>query len=230
MSLPHTRHRSATQVSTTRLNRTIGIVLLLLEVYIALSVVLRPGGSRPEFNFKSEHGSITLLSSAMFLVGAGFAVAAFRAVRGAGGRGRLLWAGFAAVLLYFSIDEVVGFHEAAGDVLDAGVGAGPFRTWNDLVVLAYGVVALPAVVYFRRELFRYHRFVPMLVISAFFFVATSAIDSLSTTPTTLSIILEEGVKVHCSVLLMLSSLTGLFAARLLAAGPGAGPENGPETE
>lgn len=215
-----TRHEAPPTAASLRLNRVILVVLLALEVYILLSVLIRPGGSKPEFNFKSEHGSITLLSSTLFLVGAVIAARTLRTMWWGGIKTKLMWAGLAVVLLYFSVDEVVGFHEAAGDVMDADVGAGPFRTWNDLVVLAYGAVAAPAALIFWREILRYERLLIMFMISGVLYVSTSMVDTLSTTPTTASVILEEGIKVHCSTMLMLSALTGLYAARKLTASAG----------
>ena len=210
---------------------TLLVVLASVSVlaYIALSLVFAPPdainseGTAVPANFKSERGSITLLSSGMFKVAAVAAAFALARVRRSGGRDRVLWLAFTVIMTYFSVDEVLQFHEAAGDFLDAHFTRGPFRTYNDVVVIAYGVVALPLALFLWRTVLRHPRLFPMLVVTGTLYVATTAVDSLSKHPTPVSVVLEEGIKVCCSTFFALSMITGLVAARWLHREPGAEP-------
>jgi hypothetical protein len=201
----------------------ITVVVISVLAYIGLSVLVAPPsvvdaqGTALPYNFKSERGSITLLSSAMFLMAGGLAGGTLLLVWADRGRSRLLWLAFTAVMVYFSVDEVLGFHEEMGQFLDEHVSPGPFRTWNDVVVIIYGVVALPLALLLWREVLRYARLLPMLVITGVLYVATSSVDTLTESASATSTVIEEGIKVTCSTFFMLSMLTGLVAARWMHA-------------
>lgn len=213
------------------LTATIILVLSAVAVFVALSVMIAPSAIESAdhealpYNFKSERGTITLLSSAMMLLAACLAAATLRTAWTQGGRTRMLWLLLTGVMTYFSVDEVFGFHERMGDFLDGHVPTGPFRTFNDLIVIGYGMAAIPAALLLWREVLRYHRLLAMLVVTGVLFVATSGVDTLSETPTPISVVVEESIKVTCSTFFMLSMLTGFVAARCLqhSGGRGAAP-------
>jgi hypothetical protein len=197
----------------------VAVVTCCLLAYIGLSVVFAPpsivdpNGTALPYNFKSERGSITLLSSGMFLVAACLAGLTLVTVRAERGRPRQLWSALTAAMVYFSIDEVMGFHEAIGEALDEHVPTGPFRTWNDVVVIAYGLIAVPLALLLWREVLRYQRLLTMLLIAGVLYVGTSGVDTLTADATAVSTVIEEGIKVCCSTYFALSMLTGLVAAR-----------------
>jgi hypothetical protein len=195
-----------------RLGRVVGATLAALGGYVALSIVLAPSGGRA-INFVSEQGSVTMLSTGMLLMAACFAGAALWSARDDTRRARQLWTTLTAVMLYFSVDEVMEFHERMGDYLTAHVSSGPFRNWNDIVVILYGTVAAPVALLVWHEVLRYRRLFTMLVVTGLFYVGTTSVDTLSRTPTDLSNIVEEGLKGTCSTLFVLSMLTGLVAVR-----------------
>jgi len=197
----------------------VAVVTVCVLAYIGLSVaiappsIVDPNGTALPYNFKSERGSITLLSSGMFLVAACLAGVTLLTVRAERGRPRVLWFALTAAMAYFSIDEVMGFHEAAGELLDENVPKGPFRTYNDVVVIVYGLIAVPLALLLWREVVRYQRLLTMLLIAGVLYVATSSVDTLTDDATAVSTVIEEGIKVCCSTFFALSMLTGLVAAR-----------------
>src|SRR4051794_13880657 len=215
--------RPSSEVRTTRLRQRgpvslvplVAVVTVTVLVYIGLSVVFAPPsvldqyGTALPYNFKSERGTITLLSTAMFLLAACFAGKALAGVWAERGRTRLLWLLLTVVMAYFTVDEVAQFHERSGDFLDAHLPKGPFRTYNDVVVIMYGLVALPAALLLWREVLRYPRLLTMLLITGVLYVATTSVDTFTEDATPVSVVLEEGIKVCCSTFFALSMLTGL---------------------
>jgi hypothetical protein len=197
----------------------ITLVVVAVLVHIALSVVIAPPpivdqyGTALPYNFKSERGTNTLLSMAMFLLAACLAARALLLVWGKGGRTRLLWLAFTVIMAYFSADEVLQFHEHGGDFLDAHFSSGPFRNYNDLVVIVYGVALLPLALLLWREVLQHPRLLTMLVITGVLYVATSSVDTLVEYPSPVSVVIEEGIKIFCSTFFALSMLTGLVAVR-----------------
>lgn len=90
-----------------------------------------------------------------------------------------LWALLSLGFLFFGLDEMLQFHERAGNALNDGVGGAPgFRNWNDVVVLLYGVAGVAFVVRFRREILRLPWFAEMLFLGFVFYGLSSGIDSV----------------------------------------------------
>ena len=196
----------------------IAVVVVALLGFIALSVVLAPADDIA-INFSDERRSITLLSTGMFLMAGCLAVATAWVERRGSGRARLLWISLTVLMCYFCVDEVLQFHEQLGDYLGAHAPRGPFRNYNDVIVIGYALAALPVALLCWREVLRHPRLMTMLMITGAFYVGTSAVDSLTEPPTSTSIIVEESIKVFCSTFFMLSMLTGFLAARWLHPGP-----------
>jgi hypothetical protein len=192
----------------------IAVVVVALLSFIALSVVLAPAGDIA-INFSDERRSITLLSTGMFLMAGCLAAATLWIERRRSGRARLLWTSLTVLMFYFCADEVLQFHEQLGDYLGAHASPGPFRNFNDVIVIGYGLAALPVALLSWREVLRHPRLMTMLMITGALYVGTSAVDSLSEPPTSTSIIVEESIKVFCSTFFMLSMLTGFLAGRWL---------------
>jgi hypothetical protein len=207
------RHRALTPTSLVPL---IALVLGLLLVYIALSILIHPSDQLINFNFKSERGSITLLSCLMLFSAGCLAGWTLRTLWDGPWQTRSFWAMMTVGLPVLAADEVLQFHERFGDLMKGdGFSAGPFRNWNDILVISYGLIAIPIAILSYREIRRYPRLLTMIGVAAFFYVATTGVDS--TMDTTVSVIVEESLKVTCSTFLMLSMATGLVAARWLRA-------------
>ena len=204
-------------VSPTR-PTTIGWVIIatvcVVAAFCVASLALAPAG-QIQFNYQSERGSVTFLSCFMLFAAGCLAVRNLVSMLRDTVRARLLWAALSLVMFYFSVDEVYGFHERGGLFLDEHVPRGPFRTWNDLIVIAYGVLLLPVAAFLWREVLRYPRLMTMLIVTGVLYVGTSSVDTLVENATPLSIIVEEGIKVYCSTFFALSMLTGSMAIRWL---------------
>jgi len=197
-----------------RLGGLVAVTAACIGAYIGLSVLFAPRGVIA-YNFASEQGTVTTLSTGMLLMAACLAAMGFWSVREDSSRARLLWAALTVVMSYFAVDEVMEFHERVGEFLNAHVPRGPFRNWNDIVVILYGIAVIPLALLLWHEVLRYRRLFTMLVVTGLLYVGTTSVDTLTTTPTDLSNIVEEGLKGTCSTFFMLSMLTGLVAARSL---------------
>ncbi|MEQ9104128.1 MAG: hypothetical protein RIE53_05475 [Rhodothermales bacterium] len=181
-------------------------------VWLGLSVVLVPGGEVAEFNFSDERGSVTVLSALYLAAASSFSLVAWM-LSGAGEprAARLFWFCAAAGLGLLAIDELLQIHERLGGMMgDAAPDSGPFRNWNDALVLLYGCAALLVGAWFLPVLLRYPNMLALLVAGFVMFLAHTVIDSISDPPTTLSHILEESAKLYTGAFLALAMLSGLL--------------------
>lgn len=80
--------------------------------------------------------------------------------------------------MFLALDEQLQFHERLGQWLGDGQSSGrvfgTFRNWNDLVVMADGVVALPVFAWMIPALLRCPRVVELMALSAFLALSTFA--------------------------------------------------------
>lgn len=181
------------------------VLLAVLLVVIALG---EPG--RRAAAFAEEGGAITWVSFALLL---GAALIAWRgALMPFPGETlrRMIWLCMAAGLSFLAADEVLGFHESVGLWLDGQVSVreAGFRTWNDLIVIGYGVVALPLLLAFAPELLRHRGMLQMLGLGFLAYACHTAVDSLFQ-PSGISVIVEEGFKVGCGLALLWSMGLGV---------------------
>lgn len=181
---------------------------ILLAVLLAVIALGEPGNRAAAF--AREGGAITWVSFAMLLS------AAIIAWRGAlmpfPGEvlRRLIWLCMAGGLSFLAADEVLGFHESVGLWLDGQVSVreAGFRTWNDLIVIGYGVVALPLLLAFAPELLRHRGMLQMLGLGFLAYAGHTAVDSLFK-PSGISVVIEEGFKVSCGLALVWSMALGV---------------------
>lgn len=181
-----------------------GLVAVLL-VIIALG---EPG--RRAAAFAEEGAAVTWVSFA-FLLGA--ALVAWRGALLPFGDARLrrmIWLCMAGGLSFLAADEVLGFHESVGRWLDDlhSVQDAGFRTWNDLIVIAYGIVALPLLLLFAPELLRHRGMLEMLMLGFLAYACHTAVDSIFQ-PSGLSVVVEEGFKVSCGLALVWAMILGV---------------------
>ena len=192
------------------------IIITFAVTYIAAAVVLVPSGNVPEFNFVNERGAVTVLSAILLAVGSGFAFVSFLISPDAAGRHRVFWLMMTVVIGYLAMDELLEFHELFGDRLDRVetlrlfIDQTPIRRWNDAIIILYGVLALPAAVFFLPSVIRFPKVLEYLCLACFFYVTHTAIDSVVEPPTTLSVILEESAKLFCSTFIAIALLVGLL--------------------
>ncbi len=185
----------------------------LVALYILVAIVLVPPNEPRHFNFVSERGAITVLSGIFLAMASGFGFATFLLSLGSPRNVRRFWFVLSVALGLLAMDELLGFHEAIGHVFDEidfmGVTSSTtIRRWNDLVVILYGVVAVPLGVMYLPTIVRYPSFLKRICVACAFYVVHTAIDALVEPPTLLSVILEESAKLFCGLFLALACLAG----------------------
>lgn len=188
-------------------------VCLLVAVYIVAAIV--GTSAPPEYHFVEERGAITALSAIFLAMSAGFAFATALGSLDGGTQTRLLWFGIAATMTLLAIDELMEFHEKIGGRLDEADTAAlasnaGWRGWNDLLVVAYGLIALAFGILFLPTFLRFPRLIELLVTAFVFFVIHTAIDSMVEPRTTVSAIIEESAKLYCTAFLALAFLAALL--------------------
>ena len=114
----------------------------------------------------------------------------------------------ALVFGFFALDEMFQAHERVGKFI-TNTFIGPphfFRSWNDIIVIGYGVAGIIAVIFFLPEILKYPRFAKILLAAFLFYCLHTFIDSTIEPKTTLSVVIEESAKLLCVMCLALSSL------------------------
>jgi len=186
--------------------------MLCTLLYIGIALVARPAGKAVEYHFVSEEGAITALSAVFLAMSGAFSGASLIVHIRAAVRPLWPWALMAAGFGLLSLDELLQFHERLGNVLDRHGPETSFRNWNDIVVILYGVVALPIAAAFLPSLLRYKRMFELLAIGFGFYALHTVIDTVSEPPTTATYVVEESCKLYCGLFLLLGSLTGFLGA------------------
>ena len=173
-------------------------ICAFLILFITVALFLAPGKGM-EFHFDNERGVITTLSAIFLATASAAAGISFFIRADSSGRQRFFWLLACAAFFYFAFDELFGFHERFDQKLvNSSVGASKtFRNWNDLVVILYGVAALPVFFYFLPELLRLPRVAELLGTGFGFYVLHTLIDSTQTR-SSISIVLEESCKLFAS--------------------------------
>ena len=124
---------------------------------------------------------------------------------------QFFWLLTAIGFLFFSFDELMQFHEKLGGLIKRS-SVGPtrtFRNWNDVIVIAYGVVAIPVVFYFLPEILRLPRVTEIFVIALSCYGIHTIIDSTQRR-TSVSIILEESAKLFSSAFFAITMIFGIL--------------------
>jgi len=191
------------------------VVSVFLAGYIFLALAIAPD-DRIEYHFAKEGGIITALSAAMLAMASGFAGLAFYLSDRDRSFTRLFWIFSCIGFLFFALDELLEFHEEIGRMIKYEYGqTDTFRNWNDVIVIAYGVIALPVLIGFIPEIIRYRRVAEIMVIAFVFYVTHTLIDSLTDRATALSHIIEESAKLCASgyfALCMFIAVLGMISA------------------
>lgn len=191
----------------------------LVALFIAVSILAGPLSGAVEFHFVEERGAVTVLSAIFLAMGAGFAFVAFLLSSDGPKKTRIFWFLATMAVGFLAMDELLEFHEKIGRRLDRVdflfVTSGDLiRGWNDVIVVLYGVVALPVALLFLPTVLRHPKLLQLMCVAAGFYTIHTAIDSLTEPPTSVSIILEESAKLYCSAFVALALLTAvLYIAR-----------------
>lgn len=183
-------------------------------IYISLALLLHPKGTNADHHFVSEEGAITALSALFMAVAAGLTLSAFLIAKQRGFRDKYLWLLMASAFGFLAMDELLEFHENFGGILNVltsklGWDSGVFRNWNDIIVIAYGLVALPLGLRFLPAVLRYPGLVERFAIAGLFFVLHTVIDSVSE-PSVQSVVMEESAKLFAALFLALAAYSALL--------------------
>lgn len=188
------------------------LVAAFTLVYIAAATGFVQSGELSAGQFRTERGQIAVLSGYYLVAAACFSFASFVIATRTSPDDRLLWLIFALAFAFLAMDETVGIHERIGRWMDSTVGPGVFRGWNDVVVILYGVVALPVTFVLLPALLRYRMVLALFVIAFGFYAIHTFIDAVWEPPTTTSYILEESAKLYSGAMLALGAFAGFMGS------------------
>ncbi|MCP4747415.1 MAG: hypothetical protein GY874_14930 [Desulfobacteraceae bacterium] len=184
------------------------IVTTCILAYILLALIAIPSDAPREFNFISEKGAITVLSAILLSMASAFSMASLMMLVRAKDRHIWLWIIMTFGFAFLAFDELLQFHERAGRILDNYIGPGMFRTWDDVVVILYGVIALPIMVALLPNLIRFRMVIEIFAVSFLFYGIHTLIDSTQEPRTTMSVILEESAKLFSVEFLAIGAFVG----------------------
>jgi len=172
--------------------------------WIAGSLVAAPG-DRPMFHF-GEDGAVTALSTVFMAMAAALALAVFYLRLADWSSGVLFWLVLAAGFAFLAIDEQLMLHERGGALLEETALGTPetFRNWNDLIVIAYGAVALAFGALFAREILRCRTFALLFGIAFAFYAVHTGIDAVLSSDVAWKDAPEESAKLFCALFLFLA--------------------------
>ena len=205
------RQRNAPEIA-----KNLVTLVLLVGVYIAISILVVPPGEADDFNFADERGSVTALSAIFLAVASAYAFICFLVTTEVEKRHRLFWLMMTCVFGFLALDELLQFHERVGsllefsDTLKETIEDSSMRNWNDVIVILYGVMAIPVAIFFLPSVFRFPRVFELLFVGCCFYVVHTAIDSAVEPRTTFSTIVEESNKLYCSMFLAVAMFVGLL--------------------
>ena len=177
-------------------------------LFVLFALFVAPEGRDADYHFLSERGLVTAMSAYLLAAASAFCLAALTVQLRDQKSNIRLWVLMALGFAFLSLDETAQFHERLGDLLDDGRDSGAFRTWNDIVVILYGIVALPIVLALLPDILRYKMLLELFVVAFLLYAIHTLIDSTQEPPTTVSIILEESAKLFCGAFLALGTFVG----------------------
>ena len=200
------------QTPSPNLNLVLLSVILFNFSYIALSIMFPPQGKPLKFHFANELGSITALSAIYLSMASAFSIGTLLISIRTKSTDILLWTLLALVFALLSLDELMQFHERFGSFIRGYVSSGIFRGWNDVIVILYGVIALPFAAIFFKKIIRYRGVAEFFIIAFVFYGVHTLIDSTQQPQTTVSVIFEESFKLFCGSMLTLGAFTGFLGS------------------
>jgi hypothetical protein len=189
------------------------LVILFVSIFISLSVYLHPEGTRYSFHFYLDTGAITILSSSFLTIASFLSFFSFLLSSSENKRLRLFFLIMSITLIYLVLDELFLFHETIGDNLDKTgflkiiFQKTAIRRWNDLIIILYGVLALPVMLFFTPIVIKIPYILEFFILAFLCYAAHTTIDSVVEPATTPSYIIEESAKLFSSAFLVL----GLYA-------------------
>ena len=182
-----------------------GVTLCLIA-----SLIIRPEGE-PTFHFK-ESGAITAMSTLLLSMSAGFSFAILALQRHKPFRVRVTWFLMTAGFVFLAFDEHAELHERIGGLLDPEVFTAAYGLPdpNDLIVIVYGMAAIPFALFAFPEITRARHTIPLFTLAMIFFVVHTAIDSIDIEDEPFWFIAEETAKIISVTLIFIAMLALLL--------------------
>ena len=109
------------------------IILIIISVfiftlaYILIALIFVPDGKSPEYHFKSERGMLTALSAIFLAMASSFSIGALVVNIRAKEPHIWLWVVMTLGFAFFSLDELLRFHEQLGSIIKHYLTSGIFR-------------------------------------------------------------------------------------------------------
>jgi len=176
--------------------------------FIVFSLLMAPHDRGLEYHFVSERGLVTAMSAILLSAAGAFCLAALAIQIHMTRPYTRLWVLMTLGFVFLALDETAQFHERVGNVLDDQYSSGVFRNWNDMVVILYGIIALPVAAMLLPDLLRYPLMLEGFVVAFLFYVLHTLIDSTAEPETTVSIIFEESAKLCCGATFAMTTFVG----------------------
>ncbi len=203
---------SGQQLALPRSNFILVAVITFTVAYITFSILAHPEDKSLAYHFKSERGLITGLSATYLAMASSFALATLLVHIRAERASLWAWVVLAAAFMFLSLDEVAQFHERVGRMLGHQMSSGVFRNWNDVIVIIYGIVALPIIAIIFPSIAKYQRTLKLFGLAFVFYLIHTLVDSTQDPSTTVSVIFEESAKLFCGAFLALSMFFSFYEA------------------
>lgn len=191
------------------------VPLVTVFVLICFSVYLHPEFFDISYNFTRNEGSITILSTAILSVASLLAYVCFFINPTADRRQRIFFLIIGLALTFLALDEAINLHEQVGKAIDTVQSMRKIATklhistWNDIILVMYGIIALPLLVYFLPVTLQIPCIPEYFLAALLCFAIHISIDFIADPPTPLSYVFEESMKVYISTFLALGLFSGL---------------------
>ena len=82
--------------------------------------------------------------------------------------------------------------------------------WNDIIIILYGLAAIPVGFFFLPTALRYPKVLEYFCIAFCFYIPHTILDAIVEPPTDLSRTMEKSLKLFSSTFLMIAMLVGLL--------------------
>lgn len=194
------------------LRRAVTVSLIVGAAVIGAIAAAIVVGAEPEHQFVVEFGGITLLSAFALLTGAALSLSSY-ARRRLGTPQRWVWLVLGVGLVALAADELFQFHERVGRAMADSASAGPFRSWDDIIVIGYGVLAVGLVALMLPGLAHTPMVLRLLGAGFVCYALHTLVDSLAEPRTSLSAIVEESFKLASVTFLALAAYAGYLAVK-----------------
>lgn len=207
------QNRKTPNPDESRVLVVISTVVLMTLTFIAVAIFAHPEDRPIDYHFYSERGLVTGLSAFFLAAASSFAIATSIGLTQDGDVHRWPWLLMAVGFMFLSLDETVQFHERVGSFIGDRFDSGGFRNWNDIIVLAYGAIALPILLKLFPAIKPFPVTMKLMGAAFVLYAIHTGIDSTQSPPTPLSRILEESAKLLCGAMLALSMFFGFYRSK-----------------